>query len=176
MCHFEWWISPDLKLGVGFQDHMLPACLVFKETLALFHSGFTSYIPTKAVRSPLQDPFSAHPLQRLFFVDLLNDGHCDQCEETPHCNCDWHGLNNYWCGVCFHVFLLFFCYVLLLFVTVHFVSTIYFLNLPSWTLALYGILFRQFSPGRFLRAGVIDSPLRLVTVKIPSARFLWYIY
>ena len=125
---------------------------------------------------PSPGPLSVRPLQRSLFIDLLYDGSCDPCEEMLHCSCDWHRLNNYWCGVCFHVFLLFFCYVLLLFVIVHLVSTIYFLNLLSWKLALYGILFRQFTPGHFLRAGVIYSPVRLVTIKIPSACFLWYIY
>ena len=35
-CHFEWWISPDLNLGVGLQDHVVPVCLGFKETPCRF--------------------------------------------------------------------------------------------------------------------------------------------
>jgi hypothetical protein len=31
-------------------------------------------------------PFSVHPLQYLFFVDLFNDGYCDQCEVIRHCS------------------------------------------------------------------------------------------
>ena len=28
-------------------------------------------------------PSSVHPLWYLFFVDLFDDGHCDQCEVIP---------------------------------------------------------------------------------------------
>ena len=31
-------------------------------------------------------PFSVHPLQYLFFVDLFDNGHCDQCKVIPHCS------------------------------------------------------------------------------------------
>ena len=53
-------------------------------------------------------PFSVHPVQYLFFVELFDDGHCDQCEVILHCNFDLHWLNNSWCGVSFHVLLLFY--------------------------------------------------------------------
>lgn len=33
-------------------------------------------------------PFSARPLQYLFFVDLSDDGHCGQCEVITHCSLD----------------------------------------------------------------------------------------
>lgn len=53
---------------MGLQDHMLPLCLVFQETSILFfHSGFTFYIPTKMV----EDSFSVHSLQYLFFVNVF---------------------------------------------------------------------------------------------------------
>ena len=35
--------------GMGFQDHMIPLCLVWRNVHAVFHSGFTIYIPTKIV-------------------------------------------------------------------------------------------------------------------------------
>ena len=31
-------------------------------------------------------PFSVHSVWYLFFVDLFDDGHCDQCEVIPHCS------------------------------------------------------------------------------------------
>lgn len=71
------------------------------------------------------------PLQRSFFIDLLHDGRCDPCEGGFAAVVIGIDLIITGGGVCFHVFLLFFCYVLLLSVIVHLVSTGYFLNLLS---------------------------------------------
>ena len=49
---------------------------------AVFHSGFTIYIPTETVGG---FPFCTSSAV-LFFVDLFNDGHCDQCEVIPYCS------------------------------------------------------------------------------------------
>ena len=69
----------------------------------------------------------------------------------------WHWFNNCWCGVPFLVLLLFYAL---------------WVQFTSCNVALYGILFSLLTPGHFLR-GVIYSPVRLVTIKTPSAPVLW---
>ena len=77
--------------------------LSFSENLlAVFPNGLTSYVPTVTVGGL---PYLC-VLCILVFVDRFDNGHCDQCEVIPHC-IDWHWFNNYWCGVSFHVLLLF---------------------------------------------------------------------
>ena len=49
---------------------------------AVFHSGFTIYIPTETVGG---FPFCTSSAV-LFLVDLFNDGHCDQCEVISYCS------------------------------------------------------------------------------------------
>ena len=49
---------------------------------AIFHSGFTIYIPPRLWEDSLFCTSSAV----LFFVDLFNDGRCDQCEVIPYCS------------------------------------------------------------------------------------------
>ena len=61
-------------------------------------------------------------------------------------------------------------------IILHLVRTIYLFNQASWKLALFGIFFQWLTPGHFLRAGVIYSPLGLVTIMSPSASVLRYIY
>ena len=56
------------------------------------------------------------------------------------------------------------------------VRTIYLFNLASWKLAWFGFFFRWFTPGHFLRARVIYSLLRLVTVMSPLTSGLRCIY
>ena len=62
------------------------------------------------------------------------------------------------------------------FIILHLVSKIYLLNLACWNWALFEILFWWFTPGHFLRAGVIYSPLGLVTIMSPLASVLRCIY
>ena len=50
---------------------------VSRNLRAVFHSGLAIYISPRTVGG------SAHPLRYLFFVDLFDDGHCDQCEVIP---------------------------------------------------------------------------------------------
>ena len=90
-CHFEWWISPDLSLRVGLQDHRIPLCLVFQGTSMVFPQWLHNLYSHWGCR---RIPFSVHPLQYLFFLELFDDGHCDQCEVILHCNSDLHWFNN----------------------------------------------------------------------------------
>ena len=65
------------KAGKGLQDHMIHLCLVFQRTSLLFSivaSPFT--FPPRLQEDSLFCTSSAV----LFFVDLFDDGHCDQCE------------------------------------------------------------------------------------------------
>ena len=164
-CHFEWWISPDLNLGVGFQDHMIPVCLVFKETLAVFNSVFIHHLHSH--QDGGRTPFFVLSLKYLFFADLFHDGHCDQCEVILHCSFDWHWFNNYWCEVCFHVLVLFYT------LWAQFTSWICFPE--SWPcLEFFSDDFPQDISWGWVS---VYSPVRLVTLKIPSAHFLWlYIF
>ena len=87
-------------------------------------------------------------------------------EVVPH-SFVWYWLNNYSCGLSFHVLALFF---------LHLVRTVYLFSLASWKLTLFGIFSRWFTPGHFLRAGDIYSPLGLVTIMSPLASLLRCIY
>ena len=87
-------------------------------------------------------------------------------EVVPH-SFVWYWLNNYSCGLSFHVLALFF---------LHLVRTVYLFSLASWKLTLFGIFSRWFTPGHFLRAGDIYSPLGLVTIMSPLASVLRCIY
>ena len=69
----------------------------------------------------------------------------------------WHWFNNCWCGVPFLVLLLFYAL---------------WVQFTSCNVALYGILFSLLTPGHFLR-GFIYNPVRLVTIKTPSAPVSW---
>ena len=59
-------------------------------------------------------------------------------------------------------------------IILHLVRTVYLFNLASSKLALFRIVFRCFTPGHFLRAGVIYSPLGLVTYEPFSISFKVY--
>ena len=130
--HVSFWmrISPDLNLGVGFQDHVLPVCLVFKETLAVFHSGFTSYIPTKAARSPLQDPFlyvlcSAHSLSIFSMMAVVT--RVRRCFTAAVIGIDLIITGVEYVFTCFcYFFVMCFCYLLLYTLSVRFTSWICF--------------------------------------------------
>ena len=52
-------------------------------------------------------------------------------------------------------------------IILHLVRTIYLFNQASWKLALFGIFFQWLTPGHFLRAGVIYSPLWFMTIMSP---------
>lgn len=63
----------DLNLGVGFQDHMLPVCLVFKGKLSLFSTVVSPATFPPRLHDPPPGPLSVRPLQPIsFFVDLLH--------------------------------------------------------------------------------------------------------
>ena len=64
------------------------------------------------------------------------------------------------------------CFIIIL----HLVRTVYLFNLASLKLALFRIFSHWFTPGHFLRAGVIYSPLGLVTIMSPLASLLRCIY
>ena len=61
-------------------------------------------------------------------------------------------------------------------IILHLVRTVYLFNLASLKLALFRIFSHWFTPGHFLRAGVIYSPLGLVTIMSPLAAVLRCIY
>ena len=89
--------------GEGLQEHMIPLCWVFQRTSLLF-----SLMASPVTFPPWlwEDSLICASSAVLVFVDRFDNGHCDQCEVIPHC-IDWHWFNNYWCGVSFHVLLLF---------------------------------------------------------------------
>ena len=61
-------------------------------------------------------------------------------------------------------------------IILHRVRTVYLFNLASLKLALFGSFSHWFTPGHFLRAGVIYNPLGLVTIMSPLASLLRCIY
>ena len=61
-------------------------------------------------------------------------------------------------------------------IILHRVRAIFLFNLAPWKLARFGIFFRWFILGHFLKAGVIYSPLRLGTIMSPLASVLRCIY
>ena len=68
-----------------------------RKLLTLLHSGCTSLHPHQQQR---MIPFSARPLQHLFFGDFFfffELGHSDGCEVIPHCSFDLHFFNNERC-------------------------------------------------------------------------------
>ena len=81
-------------------------------------------------------PFSVHPPQYLSFVELFSDGHCDQCVLIAHCSFAWHWSDDYWCGVSFHVLVLFYAL---------------WVQFASWKVALSGTPLQGFTAGHFLR-------------------------
>ena len=85
MCHFEKLFSLYLGPGTGLQDHMTPLCLVFQGSSVQFSTVAHHLHSHQGCRTI---PFSARPLQYLFFVDLFDDGHCGQCEVITHCSFD----------------------------------------------------------------------------------------
>ena len=72
--------------------------------LAVFHSGFTIYIPTETVGGfPFLYILCSIILCRSFWWWPLWPVWGD-----TNCSFDWHWFNNYWCGVSFHVLLIFY--------------------------------------------------------------------
>ena len=63
---------------------MIPICLVFNETLAVFNSVFIHHLHSH--QDGGRTPFFVLSLKYLFFADLFHDGHCDQCEVILHCS------------------------------------------------------------------------------------------
>ena len=71
------------KPGKGLQDHMIHLCLVFQRTSMLF-----SLMASPVTFPPRlwEDSLICTSSAVLFFVDLFDNGHCDQCKVIPHCS------------------------------------------------------------------------------------------
>ena len=71
------------KPGKGLQDHMMRLCLVFQRTSMLF-----SLMASPVTFPPRlwEDSLICTSSVVLFFVDLFDNGHCDQWEVIPHCS------------------------------------------------------------------------------------------
>ena len=71
------------KPGKGLQDHIIHLCLVFQRTSMLF-----SLMASPVTFPPRlwEDSLICTSSAVLFFVDLFDNGHCDQCKVIPHCS------------------------------------------------------------------------------------------
>ena len=163
-CHFEWWLSPHLSLGVGLKD-MIPLCLVFQGTSMLFPQWLHNLHSHWDCR---RIPFSVHPLQYVFFCTAFFF-----LMMATVTSVRWYFIVIL---ICIDLIILNVEYFSMCFY--YFIPCKYNLPLESGLLKLGPVWnsFLMIYPGCFLRAGIIYSPVGLLTINSISAPILWFIY
>lgn len=77
-CHFKWWTSPDLATGRDCRIIRYTSLFSVPEPPGCFPEWLRHLHSTRLWEASLSAASAV-----LFFVNLFNDDHCDQCEVIP---------------------------------------------------------------------------------------------